>query len=575
MLMFTGCSSLRLLDISNFNTSKVEDMHYMFRGCSSLTSLNIINFDTSKVKTMYRMFSDCSSLTSLNISNFDTSQVANMAELFRGCSSLRELDISNFNTSLINSISCFCCFCSSLRSLDISNFDTSQVEDMQAVFYDCQSLTSLNLSNFKTSKVTVMGYMFYNCQSLTSLDLSYFDTTLVTDMEELFAGCKNLEYINLKNLKENNSLNYVDIFSEVPDNIVVCINEDSSKILDELKNKKSCYNIECSKDWKSKQKKLINGNNICINNCSDDEVYKYEYNGLCYENCSKGFLSNSEICKCELDKCLICSPLALKNNLCTKCNINYYPKEKDDSNIGEYINCYKELNGYYLDLNNSIFKKCFDTCETCEIKGDKVNHNCLKCKSNYNFEISNNNNYLNCYENCSYYYYFDVNNIFHCTVNYSCPDGYNKLIPDKMKCIDNCSSDDIYKYEYENICYKEYQFQETEFNEDISTENYDLNDNNTFMNSEFIISTNIIIENKNDNKTEKENLIELICKKDKYINNNNILYNYIINNDINNTLEELCEYINKVNETEKVKRNEEYIKYIDILLKILIIILYH
>ena len=37
--MFSHCSSLTSLDLSNFNTNKVEDMSYMFYNCSSLTSL--------------------------------------------------------------------------------------------------------------------------------------------------------------------------------------------------------------------------------------------------------------------------------------------------------------------------------------------------------------------------------------------------------------------------------------------------------------------------------------------------------------------------------------------------------
>ena len=62
---------------------------------------------------------------------------------------------------------------------------------------------------------------------------------------------------------------------------------------------------------------------------------------------------------------------------------------------------------------------------------------------------------MNCYETCIYYYYLDNDNNFHCTDNDSCPDEYNKLIPNKKKCINDCSKDDIYKFEINNICYKE------------------------------------------------------------------------------------------------------------------------
>ena len=53
-------------------------MSYMFTACSRLTSLDVSNFDTSKVTNMSRMFANCSSLTSLDVSSFDTSQVTDM-----------------------------------------------------------------------------------------------------------------------------------------------------------------------------------------------------------------------------------------------------------------------------------------------------------------------------------------------------------------------------------------------------------------------------------------------------------------------------------------------------------------
>ena len=61
--MFRECSDITEIDLSNFNTSNVENMQLMFYGCSSLTSLNLTNFNTSKVTLMDAMFYNCSSLT--------------------------------------------------------------------------------------------------------------------------------------------------------------------------------------------------------------------------------------------------------------------------------------------------------------------------------------------------------------------------------------------------------------------------------------------------------------------------------------------------------------------------------
>ena len=45
------------------------------------------------------MYSDCSSLTNINLSNFNTNNVINMGSMFYKCSSLTNLNLSNFNTN--------------------------------------------------------------------------------------------------------------------------------------------------------------------------------------------------------------------------------------------------------------------------------------------------------------------------------------------------------------------------------------------------------------------------------------------------------------------------------------------
>ena len=57
---------ISLPDISNWDTSNVEDMREMFWGCELITSLpDISNWNTSKVKRMDSMFYGCKSLISL------------------------------------------------------------------------------------------------------------------------------------------------------------------------------------------------------------------------------------------------------------------------------------------------------------------------------------------------------------------------------------------------------------------------------------------------------------------------------------------------------------------------------
>ncbi len=54
--MIFGCSSLKELNLSNFDINNVTYMEYMFYGCSSLKEQNLFNFNTNKVINMRGMF---------------------------------------------------------------------------------------------------------------------------------------------------------------------------------------------------------------------------------------------------------------------------------------------------------------------------------------------------------------------------------------------------------------------------------------------------------------------------------------------------------------------------------------
>ena len=357
---------------------------------------------------------------------------------------------------------CKCMFtgCINITEIDLSNFDTSQVTYMGDMFKDCISLTSLNLSHLDTSKVIYMHYMFYNCKSLISLDLSHFNTSRVFQIDHMFYNCINLEYIILFNFTGGNLI-YSNMFNNIPDNAVICIQDiiNNEKIVNIIKNK-SCIKIDCPEDWKLIQKKVNTKDNTCIDDCKLDKEYLYEYNGKCYNNCSYTYIlnygiSSYNIQKNKLKNCLLCSNDAFDFGICFKCKDDYFPKEDYIKTIDEYINCYNNsiLNeGYFFNVNNSLYIKCYYRCKTCKIKGNNITHNCLTCKSDYSIKINNNNNYTNCYPNCSYYYYFDENDNFICTNSSECPDEYNKLIPDKGQCIKDCNEDNTYIYEFNNTC---------------------------------------------------------------------------------------------------------------------------
>ena len=172
----------------------------------------------------------------------------------------------------------------------------------------------------------------------------------------------------------------------------------------------------CVENCPEKFNKSIIGKNKCIDDCKKEDIYKYEFNNSCYQKCP---------------------------------NDTYLIEDKND------FVCYdKNPDGYYLDLEKSVYKNCYETCDKCKIEGNELNNNCEICKKNYTF-YQNLMNVSNCYKTCNFYYYFNESNNFRCTNLFKCPKEYNKLIKNKNQCVDDCKNTDVYRYEYNNTCYQE------------------------------------------------------------------------------------------------------------------------
>ena len=215
---------------------------------------------------------------------------------------------------------------------------------------------------------------------------------------------------------------------------------------------------KCHINCKTCSEEGTDDNNKCLT-CKD-EGPKYLYYENCVTSCpnNKYFsdLNDSSIlrCNCPNIKCLYCTyeSLSYENNLCILCNTeeNFYPKIKEQP-IESYINCYKDLEGYYLD--NNIFKPCYFSCKNCTGEGNITNNKCTKCNDGYEFKYDEESNNNNCYEKCNYYYYYDSENNYKCTNESVCPKEFSKLINETKRCVNNCTK--YHLYEYNNNCISE------------------------------------------------------------------------------------------------------------------------
>ena len=231
--MFRGFTKAEDIDISNFDSSEVEDMAYFFYKMNSLQSLDLNSFNTDNVTDMTGMFAYVNSLKKLDLSNFNTSKVTNMSVMFHSMSNLDELNISSFNTKNVTNMSGMFYGASKLASLELSNFDTSTVTDMNQMFAGDVLIKTLDLSNFDTSKVVDMSAMFVGLTNLAHLNISSFNTSKVTNMAGMFMVNPKIEQLDLSHFDTRNVTNMASMFYDMPKLRSVNVrNFDTSKVED-------------------------------------------------------------------------------------------------------------------------------------------------------------------------------------------------------------------------------------------------------------------------------------------------------------------------------------------------------
>ena len=211
--------------------------------------------------------------------------------------------------------------------------------------------------------------------------------------------------------------------------------------------------------------------------------------------------------ECPLKKCKTCNEESIHKNLCIECNLEegYYPLKLENSYQNEEINykeCYTNItkpSKFYLNLNNKDFEKCYKSCETCEIKGDENNNNCITCEIGYERNLLTNNCEIQCDK--YYYIYFGEKR---CTKKYECPEDNPLLISEIKKCTDNCLNEVPYINQYDGRCLKECP-------ENSTLVNHICRDNNTeecILTKKKLILSNGTITNDLIDKLEKTYTLE-------------------------------------------------------------------
>ena len=157
--LFENASELKSVNMTGWNTSNVLDMSYMFNR-AGVTSLDLSSFNTSKVQRMGDMFSSTKSLTSVNISTFDTSNVWDMEGMFWG-TNIKVLDLDNFNTKKVETFYYFAAS-SAIETINFRHLDFSSAKTLYLMFYNANKLKNVFVEAIpQTNPGTNTSYMWY------------------------------------------------------------------------------------------------------------------------------------------------------------------------------------------------------------------------------------------------------------------------------------------------------------------------------------------------------------------------------------------------------------------------------
>ncbi|MCT3285368.1 bacterial Ig-like domain-containing protein [Lactiplantibacillus pentosus] len=197
-----------------------KNMAGLFSDLKNVKSyVGLDKIDTSEVVSMRGLFMDNLNLTTLDLSSWNTSKLEEMRLIFGVAiydrpkfSKLTSINLAGWDTSHVTDLSGAFLYCGSLRTvIGLEQFNTEKVTDMTAVFYGT-AFSSLDVSNFSSASLTEMLWMFGGMRNVTSIKLgSKFDAALVQNFRALFVYSPKLEVLDISGLDmsrvtENNAM---------------------------------------------------------------------------------------------------------------------------------------------------------------------------------------------------------------------------------------------------------------------------------------------------------------------------------------------------------------------------------
>ena len=400
--MFFNCHSLISLNLNNLNTLKIHNMGHMFNNCTSIESIDLSSFNSSNtIRSLDNMFKDCKNLIYVNLSNIDTSNVNNISYIFSGCVSLTSIDFHNLNIASIPYMENMFYNCDNLGYLNLKNFVPNSNLDLNFL-----SGTSKNLVIYTTNEILTNKLKNDKCIVANDLENWYIYRKQINLEDD---KCYHICIITNFKFEYNNKC-YKSCLQESEPYNEICIEsfKDEPGIYDILlKNVEKEFNSKYYDTMKldngfdeifdffelkitltttknqEKGKKIGNQTNIDLNECETElkKAYNISFDDILYIKKIDVIEDGMKIPKIEYN---IYSKLNGSNLI--KLNLSYCTDIKIDLyipvNLTEDLDKHNSSSGYYNDICYSSSSDTGTDIILSDRKNEFIENNKTICQEN-------------------------------------------------------------------------------------------------------------------------------------------------------------------------------------------------
>ena len=269
--MFLDCKSLIYLNLAHFNTSKLSNIFGMVLRCNSLIFLNFFNFKLNSDINNTKAFDDINPGVKYCINDNETKMFLlpndKISECSDPCFQEKNKKVDIFNNTCIES-----CINNGFKY------------EYNTIFYEqCPNETFTIACEEEESNNNISRECFK--PEIEDYYLDLFEK----NFKKCYNSCKycygkgNETFNNCKECKDNFK------FYTNPNNFINCYPICSNYYyFDELNNFTCTNDLKCPDEYN----KLIFDKNKCIDECKNDDIYKYEFNNKCFEKCPENTFTN-------------------------------------------------------------------------------------------------------------------------------------------------------------------------------------------------------------------------------------------------------------------------------------------